>query len=438
MNDRHDRNRGLHVAIVAGHPAKTGGMETFCRFLVRNLLDARWHVTVALSGADIYTDLADASDDCLDVKQVDWLDHTFAGDRNYTWATIRHRRRWFRYVKPDVAVFVQSSNTPLRASVVGAALAGVPVVTTHRTMPWPVEDPPASRHCFGLLPGLHLHRRKVVRKTWLTAALARAVVCNNHAVRTGYETLYAYPHRKTIVIPNAVEAPNTIPDDSLSFGTASASESDSAPFCTVAYVGRISRDKRIDILLHALAKMRTTRPVRLILHGEGPEQPELMQLAGELGLSDRITWIDSTQDVWPTYRRCDIVALCSPRESSSNMILEAMAAGKAVVVTQVGGLPELVDHGRAGICVPPLNVDALTAALDYLADHDPFRRQIGQRARSRTMQLHNPRRIANAWRNVLQAAAGVRIKAHRDQVDAEGMPDFLLTGATDGLPARQY
>ncbi|HSW45208.1 MAG TPA: glycosyltransferase family 4 protein [Phycisphaerae bacterium] len=417
------RSRPLHVAVVSGHPAQTGGMEKFCRFLVRSLLETDWLVSAALSGHNIYDELETTSGGRLGIDRVEWLDHTFAGDRDYQWSRIADRRRWFRRVRPDVAVFVQSSNTPLRASIVGAALAGVPIVTTHRTMPWPVEDVPAHRHFFGLLPGLHLHRRKVVFKTWLTAGMARATVFNSHEVRANYERLYLYPPRKSIVIPNVVEPP----------AEAGPVQRASAPSdgCTIGYVGRISREKRIEVLIHALARMDTPRPVRLMLWGEGPEQPKLTALADEVGVSERITWAGPTRDVWSAYRQCDVVTLCSPRESSSNMILEAMAAGLAVVVTRVGGLPELVDHGRLGICVPPLEPHALAAALTGLVENEPLRRELGRRARQAVLQRHDPRGIADQWRHLLRQAADRRWKVR-------GVTEAMSDNHTPISPAADF
>jgi len=407
-----DRDRRLHLALVTGHPARLGGMEKFGRFLVRTFLEAEWRITIALSGEDIYTDLAEHAGGALDVRRVDWLDNNFAGDRDYTYGRIRNRRRWFRDAAPDVALFVQSSNTPLRASMVGAVLAGVPMVTTHRTMPWPVEDPPARRHVFGLLPGLRLHRRKVVFKTRLTAALARAVVYNSRQVRADYENLYGYPHEKGIVIPNAVEVP-----------AGTGTERDPTRPYTIGYVGRLGREKRIDVLLEAVARTQAVQHTRLLIYGEGPEKPSLVQLADRLGLSRQITWGGLTHDPACVYDRCDVVVLCSRRESSSNMVLEAMAAGRPVVVSSVGGLPELVDKGQAGICVPPFDADALAAALDYLAVHDDFRRTVGQRGRDRVRRRHNPRLIANAWLDLLQAAAGAKPTAcSRKTEEVESRP----------------
>jgi len=391
----------LHLALVAAHPARTGGMEKFCRFVVQSALSANWRVTVTLSGEDIYRDLEPKHR--LAIEQVDWLDHTFAGDRRYPWGQVWARRRWFRRVRPDVALFVQSSNTPFLASVMGAWLACVPIVTTHRTMSWPVDDVPRGRYLWGLVPGMGLHRRRVVFKTWLTAALARRVVYNSHQVRRGYECHYRYPRRKGRVIVNAVEPPRPRAHDNACQNPGGARDPDAV---TVGYVGRLGREKRIDILIRALAALQTERAVKLVIYGEGPERQRLIALARELGVSDRIEFCGLTNDISPAYRRCDCVVLCSPRESSSNMVLEAMAAGTVVVVTRVGGLPELIGYGRFGVCVPPLDVKALAAGLTRLIENDALRADLAAKAHRAARARHDPAVVGSAWLHVLREAAG--------------------------------
>ncbi len=390
---RDERLSQPHLALVAAHPGAMGGMERFCRFLAGALIDRGWRITVALSGCDIYRGMADDDGGALTIARVDWLDETLAGDRDYRWPVIDLRRRWFAKVRPDAALFVQSSNTPMRASVAGAFLARVPIVTTHRTMAWPVEKSPSGRYCFGLVRGLGLHRRRVVRKTWLTAALARRVVFNSDSVRQGYVEAYRYPFRKTCVIPNAVELPElsetTVRNDAV----------------TIGYVGRVAREKRLDILFEAIARLRTQRPVRLVIHGQGAKRTELEALSHKLGLADRIEWRGPTDAIQDAYRRCDIVALCSPREASSNMTLEAMAAGKAVIVPRTGGMEELVRGGTCGICVPPLDVQALEGAIARLVDNDRLRNDMGARARKQAAACHDPATIGNRWADVLRQAA---------------------------------
>ena len=387
-----------HLVLAAAHPGGIGGMEKFCRFLTDTVLAAGWRLTVALSGEDIYSGRSNADCTRLRVDRVDWLDRTFAGDREYLGRRILGRRAWFRRVRPDVALFVQSWNTPMRASVLGAALAGVPIVTTHRTMAWPVESGPPGRYLFGLVRGLGLHRRRLVRKTWITGALARFIVFNSHAVREGYERLYRYPRHKGRVILNAVTAP--------AFDAAAEARSpNQSDEITIGYVGRVAPEKRLDILLRALADLRTSRRVTLAIHGDGPARTELTRLAGELGLTDRVRWCGLTDDVWSAYRQCDLVVLCSPRESSSNMVLEAMSVGRAAVVTNVGGQPELVGHGKWGVCVPPLDLPALTEALARLIEDRAGREALGAKARAAVLTRHDPGTIRAAWLAILHEAA---------------------------------
>ncbi|MBI4578297.1 MAG: glycosyltransferase family 4 protein [Planctomycetes bacterium] len=406
-----DNPRPGHLALVVGHPARTGGMETFCRFLAETVLAAGWRITVALSGENVYGPLRAAFGERIDIDEVDWIDRACAGDREYTWSRIADRRRWFRRVRPDVAVVVQSSNTPFRCAVVGARLAGVPVVSTHRTMAWPVEDVPSRRHVFGLVPGIGLHRRRVVAKTWLTALLARRVVYNSEEVRREYERLYRYPCRRGVVISNAVmtvvEPPVRGPTD-LSLAASRSLPDSGIDAVTIGFVGRIGSDKRLDVLLRAVAAMKSEVPVRVALYGEGAQRASLAELAAELGIANRVEWGGITDDPWSAYGRMDVVVLCSPRESSSNMVLEAMAAGKPVVVTETGGMAELVDRGRCGICVPPLAVDVLTMVLEKLAGNPELRRQLGERARAKAMTEHDPRAIGRQWMSLLSDLAGRR------------------------------
>jgi glycosyltransferase involved in cell wall biosynthesis len=376
-------------------------METFCRFLTRTALQAGWRVTVALSGENIYDSLQPTADAQLRIDPVNWLDLTCAGDREYIGTRILERRRWFRRTKPDVALFVQSSNTPFRASILAARLARVPVISTHRTMAWPIETCPSRRHFFGLLPGLGLHARRLVLKTWLTGFLADRVVYNSTDVAGGYETIYHYPRRRSVVIPNGVTP-----------ASQTTSPSERAHPLTIGFVGRLGGDKRLDVLLRAVAAMRSD-DARVAIYGEGPDKAGLTQLAGEVGIAHRVEWRGVTHNPAAAYADMDIIALCSPRESSSNMILEAMAAGKAVVAAATGGMPELVDHGRCGLCVPPLDVPALAAALDRLADDAELRQTLGEQARLKALNEHDPGLIGRRWMSLLSEVAGIGRLASR-------------------------
>lgn len=405
-----------HLALVTTSGGPVGGMERFNRSLLGTLTDDGWQVTVALSGHDFLTDDLRRR---VQVESVDWVNIAdLSGDRRYTRAVIADRYGWFRRVRPDVALFVQSSNTPLRASVLAARMAGVPVVTTQRTMPARLPEIPSKRHLLGLVPGVGLHHRRLIWSSRFTAHLARHVVYNSQAVRELYEREYGYPASRGVVIANAASVDDSA-DRAAAGGAACAAPHAHSPAFVVGYVGRLGREKRIDILLRALASLDSGVAIRAEIYGEGPELGPLQQLCAELKLADRVRFCGPTFDVPGVYERFDVVALCSPRESSSNMILEAMAAGKPVIVTRVGGLPELVEHGRAGLCVPPLEAGELAAALRQLG-LDPYERiRLARAARERARVHHDPRLIGERWSRLL---AGV---ARRPAGERHHTPDGL-------------
>ena len=393
-----------HLALVTAHFGPLGGMERFARFLVNTTLTAGWHVTVALSGKNIFEESASRFGDRLTVEPVGWLEDTSRGDREYAPRRILERRRWFRRVRPDAALFVQSFNTPFRASVAGAALAGIPIVTTHRTMAYPVPDVPSRRHLFGLLPGMGLHRHRTVFKTWLTSALASRVVYNSQQVREAYEQQYRYAARKGVVIPNAATPPAA---------ECEPAGDHPAGAVTIGYLGRLHASKCVDVLLRATAALRQRHNVRLLIYGEGPKREELAALAAQLDLGGLIEWGGHVEDVWPVYQRCDIMALCSRPESeaSSNMIVEAMSMGKPVVVTRTGGLEELVEYGQAGLVVEPNDVDGLTEALEQLVASPQKRTALGVQAREIARRLHDPAVAGRAWLAVLDGIIAREKKA---------------------------
>jgi len=406
-------SRPLHLALVTANPLRIGGMQTFARFLVETACTAGWRVTVALSGENIFGGIGGS----LDVQQVDWVDANLAGDRRYRLPTIIARRCWFREHRPDVALFVQSSNTPFRASIVGAVLAGTPVAMTHRTMPWIRDFVPAGRHLFGLLPGLGLHNRRQILKTRIAAVFASRIIYNSEFVRQEYERIYGYPRSKGCVIVNAAPPVSRVivrqpPQDCVVIG----------------YLGRLADEKRIDVLIRALAAMRHRRMARLLVYGEGPLRDSLAKLADELSIADRVDFRPSTSDTATAYAEMDIVAVCSRRESSSNTVLEAMAAGKAVVVSDAGGLPELIDNGQAGISVPVGDATALAEALDHLTANRDERIRLGQKAQALASQRHDVDRVGSQWLSLLSEVAAKRCCSRAALVDRSKAEPVAIPG----------
>ena len=125
-----------------------------------------------------------------------------------------------------------------------------------------------------------------------------------------------------------------------------------------------------DPALQALARVPG---VALLVRGDGPERPALEREAARLGVSDRVRFLGAgtRDDVLMLFRGADAVLVTSAWENLPHTVLEALAVGTPVVATAVGGIPELVEHGRTGLLCPPRDPVALAGiVVELLQDRD--------------------------------------------------------------------
>ncbi|MCZ6651538.1 MAG: glycosyltransferase [Planctomycetota bacterium] len=139
----------------------------------------------------------------------------------------------------------------------------------------------------------------------------------------------------------------------------------------LAWVGRLDSIKGLDDLLRALAIIRQRFASHLVLVGDGPERSRLEQLITELDLADRVSLVGVRDDVPEILKACDVFVFPSHAEGMPNALLEAMAAGCAIVCTDVPGNRDLITDGRTGLTVPVMAPDALAeAVMKLLASRD--------------------------------------------------------------------
>jgi glycosyltransferase involved in cell wall biosynthesis len=158
----------------------------------------------------------------------------------------------------------------------------------------------------------------------------------------------------------------------------------------IVAVGRLISKKGFDLLVRAFA--RIDRPgLRLKIAGGGPDHDELVALAGELGVAERIDFLGSTPhaDCLELIRGAGIFAIpcrTSPtgdRDGIPVVLMEAMAAGRPVIAGRLESIAELVEDGTSGLLVPPDDVDALADALAKLVDDPAARARMGLAGRAR-------------------------------------------------------
>lgn len=161
-------------------------------------------------------------------------------------------------------------------------------------------------------------------------------------------------------------------------------------------------------LLDALAILRGQGLQNLLLLCIGRDEGilgELKKAVTELGIDDVVHWVGEQVDVWPWLRSADIGVLCSHEEDFANAILEGMAAGLPMIVTDVGGNAEAVVDGETGIVVPPKSPESLAKALAKLAASPELRGRLSAKALGRVREHFSLQQCVLAYENLYEDVA---------------------------------
>lgn len=164
-------------------------------------------------------------------------------------------------------------------------------------------------------------------------------------------------------------------------------------------LGRLVSIKNIALLLRAFAGARRgDAAVRLVIAGDGPERTTLQRLSEELGVAESVRFVGWRQDLQRVYAGLDVVALSSRNEGTPVALIEAMAAGRPVVATAVGGVPDLLAEGAAGLLVPPDDPARFAEAMLLLASSPDERLRLGGAGRDLARQYRADRLVAGICR----------------------------------------
>jgi glycosyltransferase involved in cell wall biosynthesis len=235
---------------------------------------------------------------------------------------------------------------------------------------------------------------------------ASAISAPSAAVAELVHKRWRVPSRRIAVVPNPV-------DDHLftpAIGGQGHPDGDRATPGRILVVGRVERAKGQDVLLEALPAIRAVVPeahVRLVGADGGLSDP-LAQRARELGVAEAISFDGARprEELPAIYRGAAVCVVPSRFEAFPYTCLEAMACGRAVVASRVGGLPEVVTDRTDGLLVAPGAPPALAAALSGLLLHGDARRALGEAARARVEGSFAARivgaRVARLYEDVLR------------------------------------
>jgi sugar transferase (PEP-CTERM/EpsH1 system associated) len=163
-------------------------------------------------------------------------------------------------------------------------------------------------------------------------------------------------------------------------------------------VGRFAPQKNHLLLVEAFALAVKEYPaMKLWLVGDGPLKPAVEKIIVEMGLERKVLFLGVRDDVPRLLAATDLFVLSSDYEGVPLSVLEAMAAGKPVVATAVGGVPELVEDGVTGVLVPPRNPEALAKGILRLAKDADLRQRMGKAARERALERFDISRTAREY-----------------------------------------
>ena len=163
--------------------------------------------------------------------------------------------------------------------------------------------------------------------------------------------------------------------------------------CLVLFTGRLVPIKRVDVLLRALrVAVDAGAPMRLIVVGDGPERAALEAHASDLALQDVVEFLGFRDDLPLLAAASDLAALSSDNEGTPVALIEAAAAGRPAVATDVGGVGDIVT-ADTGILVSPRQPEALGLALAGLAADAPKRDALGKAAREHVRHSYGSERL---------------------------------------------
>lgn len=225
-------------------------------------------------------------------------------------------------------------------------------------------------------------------------------IAERNALRSAKETIVVSPHLQAEVAKISGQPPTFIPNgvDPAWFGLNRRAPDPQALLC----VGRVERVKGFRYLLESLALVESSWSLSVVgSHNDRLYLRELKDLEESLGLLGRIRWLGEVgfSQLLEEMTKASIFVLPSKAESMPIALLEAMAAGKAVIATKVGGIPWIVHNNENGLLVDFGDRYGLAARIDSLLGGTAKRRDLSQKARRRAADF--------AWEEVAQQTLAV-------------------------------
>ncbi len=198
--------------------------------------------------------------------------------------------------------------------------------------------------------------------------------------------------KKLVTIHNFINVENFHPSDNINYNL--LKENNLEGYKVIGMVTRLVEIKRIEDTLFAMRKVLQVYPnVKLVIIGTGPLKDRLINISKELGVSNNVLFLGFQNNITEWLNIFHLYILSSLREDCSLSLLEAMAMAKPVVVTSVGGNPELVIKNVTGKLVPPMDVEKLGKEILWMINNYEVAQKMGVQGRERIEKYFSANKV---------------------------------------------
>ena len=243
--------------------------------------------------------------------------------------------------------------------------------------------------------GIHDETQRYINDTeWLLTYEATEVIVNSNYMKNEIQRLFGLPFDKINVIPNGINLSNfTGIERDYDFRRQYAMDNEKI----ILYVGRLVYEKGVQHLIAAMPKILSNyHDAKLIIAGRGGMMDELRAEANNLGLNDKIyfTGYLNSKQVQKMYKCADVAVFPSTYEPFGIVALEAMLAGVPTVVSDVGGLDEIVTHGVDGMKSYAGNANSIADSVTALLYDHQLATNVSKKAKQKVKEQFNWEKIA--------------------------------------------
>jgi glycogen(starch) synthase len=259
----------------------------------------------------------------------------------------------------------------------------------------------------GRRDGLHTNTEKMIHETeaWLTYEAWKVICCSDYMV-SHVRWAFGLPEDKLVMIPNGVNINlyDKIEADLASFRAKFALPEEKI----VLYVGRLVYEKGIHVLINAVPKVLGKVNAKFIIVGSGYMKEQLLNIVRSMSLEHKVLFVGFADDeTLLRLQKCaDVSVVPSLFEPFGIVALEAMAAKSPVVVSDTGGLSEIVKHDVTGFKAYPNNPESLAWGITKILLDENYRNYIRENAYRQVQEKYDWEKIALQTKAIYQAVLG--------------------------------